>query len=361
MKILFMTNSWKLRFRRLSRLRLFERARRMKQLKKTKRHKQGENRNTRSNRTLWQQAYKVAAPSHFSFVNNTGEMNDFLATLITHRRRERVVGIDASRITSFTPDAITVLLATLEANRPPSKSRLTAKLPFDPDLREQWRSTSFEKYSRTGLVQDYIDEDNRIECVGKEANMNISKATIGALSKLVGRDVALGSIEQKSTLLIVEALKDLVINVYQHAGRPEGSCKWWLSVSPRLETETLWFCLVDAGVGVLRSERVSRWKSIELPRLIEKFSLEITSDCVILQKAVSGEIMFTETHEKHRGQGLQSIKRLVNEKSVTKMYVITNEVWGDVVNDSFVSVPHETRGTVYVFETRPRFWSPTSE
>lgn len=324
-------------------------------LRNRKRDKVGKE--ARSQLSVWQRAFKKEAPRVFSIVTNTDAMNRFLKELLILRKQHPVVGIDASKIEHFSPDAVTVMLAFLDANQVNRKSRLTAKLPLDSELRAQWLNTSFERYARDEETTSYHEDFNSIECVDKKATRNITKATLSAIARIVGHDIALGSLEQKASTIIVEALKDLVMNVYQHAGEPRGSCKWWLSVLPNIETGTISFCLVDAGVGVLKSEHVKRWKSLNASSIMSGVRLAILSDCEILQMAINGEILFTETKQSHRGQGLRSVKELVSENFATSMFVITNSVRGDVISGKFEPVSNETQGTVYVFETRSRFWS----
>jgi hypothetical protein len=139
-----------------------------------------------------------------------------------------------------------------------------------------------------------------------------------------------------------ENLLECMSNTHQHAAAKEGTENWWASVFQDSSRRCDCFTFVDMGVGI--------FESIELNLRLKAYSLIGVGRLEIIRKLLAGEIP-SSTGLAYRGKGLPSINASLKEKHVlTRLVIVTNDVYVDVGVDRFDKLGRPLRGLLLYWE-----------
>lgn len=357
MKLLYKKTKWLKRSSRLSR-------------KRNKRHTQ----HTRTTSdttpvsnlphgTPRQSHYRIAVPGNFDLISNTVEVNKFLYDLKRAIAWNPYVLIDMRNVSHISLDASTCLLVLLQNRHQQTQRHVSGNFPLNEEVRNQWVGMGFFEHMNTSFPNEPVIDGTTIVCNGIELDtVSIRRTIVTAVERLLERELTLNDPDQVYILRLVTRIislcKDLTINVTEHASRDQQKkCRWWLSIYPDKEDESLCICIADAGVGILESNPVRVWKrKLSLAQNLQRFPLWFYNDAQILRRAISGKIKFTSTDQTYRGNGLKSVGSLAKEQFISDLHVFSNRVAGNIVRGNFARIPYPSIGTVYVLKTKRSLW-----
>lgn len=70
----------------------------------------------------------------------------------------------------------------------------------------------------------------------------------------------------------------------------------------------------------------------------------------ILNLILEGELHRTSTGHYYRGKGLPGIKTALERNQIDNLYIITNDAYGNVCKNKFVTLQHSFNGTFIYWE-----------
>jgi hypothetical protein len=276
--------------------------------------------------------------------------------------------IDVSTISNTTHDAVTYLLALLYSIPNLSERIVRGNFPDDEELKRKWQETGFLSHVVADRAVAINNVGSLMQAKGHTQEPEQIRTTIvQAVSQLIGHELRKTSRVDKAALVIttkINALcKDLSLNVYEHGATSDtATCWWWLSIQPDFERKKLSVCIADAGVGIMESRPVKKYRrELGLIGATGQLMMEIfQTDESLLHRAILGDVHFTrEENSLHRGNGLKSVGRMVSQQHLENMTVLTNKVRGNVGTSRFEPLSNSIQGTVYIFETFSEFWVET--
>ncbi len=146
-------------------------------------------------------------------------------------------------------------------------------------------------------------------------------------------------------------LIELMQNSFNHAEPlKEGEKHWWLSVNIDPQRKIASFSFIDYGVGVFESlsskDEKSQW--FNWRKMISIFDPRDNSD--ILKLILDGKLHKTVTGQDYRGKGLPGIKEAMDRNLISKLYIITNNVFCNVSENIYLTLPNNFQGTFVYWE-----------
>jgi hypothetical protein len=147
------------------------------------------------------------------------------------------------------------------------------------------------------------------------------------------------------------SLVELMQNSFNHAApSKEGEKHWWLSVNVNEKQKNASFSFIDYGVGIFESlngkTEDSKWFNWRI--ITDLFNSK--NDADILKLILDGELHKTVTGKHYRGKGLPGIKEAMDRNQISNLYIITNSVYANVLENKYELLPHNFEGTFVYFE-----------
>lgn len=292
---------------------------------------------------------KESAPKNFSLIQNPEETIAFIKRLFSHYRKGDKVYVHLRPVTTLTNDAIAVLIAVMTLFR-------SAKLNFNGDYPRNeevaaalWRSGFFSN------LYNKIPDRDRYRFVGKENNLHThaDKNVDPELSdKIIEKASTTVWGEQRRCLGLQRVFMELMQNTNNHASLGhEGEKHWWVSVDQNEEKRLVSFAFIDFGVGIFNSlenkpEGSKFFGWVDKMRKIFSFS----NNAELLRLILQGALHKTVTGKYYRGNGLPGIKNSFDNGSVSRLHIISNDVFADIENDKFIVLKNGLLGTLFYWE-----------
>ena len=285
---------------------------------------------------IYRSPISIVAPNNFSFVKNTDEFTQFLATLKGIGLKGRAAFVDLSNVHSMSPDGIAVFVSQIA--RYPGHS-ISGNVPVNTKMNEIFR--------RSGIY-DFVKSES--------VNASDSRADRGLIRQRGSRKVqseigkelihfATGSIhgQPHSCPGVQTVLLECMANTNNHAGRSGQLEKWWATVYA--DTGTAAFTFVDCGIGIFESVQVRK-----LRQKIKKLA-RLSNNATLLEEILHNRIQ-SSTGLSYRGKGLPSIFLAMQRGTIHNLAVIANDARGLVSNSSFTMLKTPFQGTVVYWEIK---------
>lgn len=146
-------------------------------------------------------------------------------------------------------------------------------------------------------------------------------------------------------------LIELMQNSFNHAEpAKEGEKHWWLSVNIDKNNNKASFSFVDYGVGIFESlhakDSSSKWFNWQ--SLVALFKPEDNAD--ILKLILDGKLHKTVTGQDFRGKGLPGIKQAMDRNLISKLFIISNDVFANVNENIYLTLSNNFAGTFVYWE-----------
>lgn len=294
---------------------------------------------------------KITAPNSFSFVDNTEEVIEFINQLSHCFDNKKKVFVVLRKVKSVSYDAIVVLLSIMVKFKSHNID-FNGDLPINRAVSDTIKASGFFDY----LGQKFNEEKRYTlgqNQLGNRIHTHAFKDVDAELGKNIISDASLTIWGKKCRCQgIQRTFLELMQNTNNHAGE-RGEKHWWLSVYHVPHEKKVCFSFVDFGVGVFKSLENKppasifyRWKE----KLRTMFTMNNNAD--ILSHILQGNLHRTVTGEHYRGKGIPCIKAALDRNQLSNLHIITNDVRGDVKNDSYSILTNHFSGTFVYWELR---------
>jgi len=290
----------------------------------------------------------IVAPSVLSMVANPEETLSFIDKLARHYESRKQVFVELKKVARIEYDAIVVLLAAMVRFK-------AADIDFNGDLPDDRAARKILMKSKffESLYRDFAEQD-RYE-IGQEngiythANRNVDPVLS---SRIIERASQTVWGERRRSQWVQRVFLELMQNTNNHASlRRQGENHWWLSVNHRADENTVSFTFVDFGVGVFQSLDNKRAGSKWFEWRTALWTVfRPTDNAEIFRLMLEGQFHRTVTGKYYRGKGLPGIREVMKRNGVSKLRIITNDVYADVANDQYRLLAVPFSGTMVYWE-----------
>lgn len=295
----------------------------------------------------------VKAPRIFSLLKNPEETIHFLNKLERCLMNRQKVWVVLKGVKEIDSGAIAVLFSVMELYT-------IKRVPFNGDhpLDEE----AYKKLHESGFFTElYRSNRNRIEY-----RTGVDNHIFARSNKKVESELGLPVMKEASEVIwgekrickgLQRILVELMHNTNNHAGGlgSKGDERWCLSVSHDKENKQVKFVFVDYGIGIFNSlsekDKDNKWYGWQDKIKVHLgLSLTSTTNDLLLQKLLSGEIHMTVTRKEFRGKGLPGIKQVLDRNQISNLFVITNNAYADVSNGKYKLLGRNFSGTFLYWE-----------
>jgi anti-sigma regulatory factor (Ser/Thr protein kinase) len=272
----------------------------------------------------------IYAPEIFSLVNNTEEFMKFLKEFDSHAWHGNSIFIDLAEIKNITPDALLCIIAYLARYKTLSNvPEIKGNIPDDLYCNQTFRESGFFKYVISNL--SHKDTENILSI--KNGNI-IDPEEAASVVKFVRGKL---KIEELSiTRAVYATIMEAMNNVSEHAYGTKKDQGWWLMALPEKDSDIIHFSLVDNGKGIPVTVRKKMTERI------------ISNDGSLIRAAVLENR--SETGIYYRGNGLPKLKKLVDNKMIKNLHIISRKGYYYVDEDKVYTLPHKYRGTIIFWD-----------
>lgn len=273
-------------------------------------------------------------PENFSLISFPEEVLAFIAELksLSYSRRNIFISMENVKIISH--DAIAMLLSVL------SKFKERSNKVYGDKPRNKTCNQILERSGFFNYVVGVIEEENkstRNSILTKE-EINVLPEKTAPLIRECMKTVGGTAIRNQA---IQGMLIELMANTHNHASVNNKKTSWWLSIDHDKENNKVSFVFLDNGQGIL--------KTINL-KFFKKFGQFLFGNQVnLLKECFAGEIG-SRTKFSNRGLGLPKIQNRFNEKFVSNLIVVTNNVFLQFEAKKGIELKNNFDGTLYYWE-----------
>lgn len=286
----------------------------------------------------------VQAPENFSLIENAAAVLRYIELVMRRTREARKVRLDFRRVTHLTPDAAALLIAKSRERRLHEMTRVRVSKPMDEAARKIWNDSGLTEVFSSSETDKLPDLRGKI--------IMKSQVKVDSEAALFLREFAekyLRLEEDTDWLSIQTILLEAMANTVNHsegAGRNQtrpSKEPWYAAVYCDEASSRVKFTFLDTGVGILESLR-------KKPPAREALLMKVNPSSSVLRKVMEG-VLTSSTGLKHRGEGLPEIRTIaLFEGQVDRLVIITNDVYADIVENQYSSLPVHFHGTVLYWE-----------
>lgn len=293
----------------------------------------------------------IPAPANCSFLENTEQVISFFNRLEDARARKRTTFVVLKKVEKLDYGAVSILLSIMSMFKH-EKIGFNGDFPRVDEARKLLIESGFFEYINGGKSKEdpkYIPgRTNQIFThLDKKVTPDLSLPIMAYASQTIWG-------EKRIDGGLHSILMELMQNTNNHASsNVPGEKHWWLSVNHEPATKKVGFAFVDHGVGVLaslgRKPPESKWNGW-MEKVTSAFGAKSNEE--FLDLLLAGKIHETVTKKSYRGKGLPNVKRMLDLNRISALYVVTNNVFGDVVNNKYRPLGINFSGTFFYWELR---------
>ena len=293
---------------------------------------------------------RVKVPQNFSFLSNPVEIIKFIERLKKLFDSKKKVFILMKNIQNIDYSAIVVLLSIMVKFKA-QKVNFNGDFPKNKKIHEVLIASGFFQT----LYEIKIKEADRYNIGGQQNSIHTHawKDVDSELGESIIKNVSSKILGHKAIYKgIQRSLIELMQNSFNHATpSKEGEKHWWLSVNVSGKQKRAGFSFIDYGIGIFESlngkTSESKWYDWRT-KLANLFSSENNAE--VLKLILDGELHKTVTGKHYRGKGLPGIKEAMDRNLISRLFVITNNVFADIHANKYVILPNNFEGTFVYFE-----------
>lgn len=285
---------------------------------------------------------RMSAPSNFSFIDNTNEVLSYLILCKDKLKSHKKIEFDLSLVTNISSDAIALLAAC--ANDKiflGERGKIKGNAPKDKDCLRGFIESGFYNHVNCRRIMKAAQRKDK-SIFHKESHLHV-QSDVAKKACLLGADHVFGSKAPISDLY--EMLVEAMSNTNNHANCNDQSqqVKWWLYTynDPRGCTV---YTFIDLGVGIFDSRPVQAFKKIK--KLVR---WEHNADLV--EDLLSGRIKSRESIDNEiRGKGIPQMAENSRNNSISKAYIVSNDVKINLKTWSAEKLSNNFFGTLLYWE-----------
>lgn len=276
------------------------------------------------------------APAVLSLVAAPDQSLEFFGRLQNFSAKRNIF-VDLSDVVTITPDAIALLLSLVSRLTRLHGIVIRGNYPSNQRAMRTIRESGFDQYLKTSLPPAenlkgaIIKRDLLLQA--KQADGEYARQLIDFCAK-----------DDRNHLRLKQSFSHLIEcmgNTHQHAADHPGIESWWASAFQDQQRQCDCFTFVDMGVGI--------FNSIELSNRLKLYNLVSLFRPQVLRELLLGKIP-SSTKLSYRGRGLPSIYGSCKSGAIGKLVIVTNDVYADVEEDRYVTLPSGFTGVVLYWE-----------
>jgi hypothetical protein len=293
--------------------------------------------------------YNIAAvPSNFSILSNPEQVIKFIKNLKRHFVARRPVFVDMKRVKLIDYSSIVVLLSIMIRFKS-ERIDFDGDFPTDKTANDIFMESGFFKI----LFQGRVANTDRYDIGGSNSiHTHAWKNVDPTIGPIIMKQVSLNILGHAAVYKgLQRTLIELMQNSFNHAEpTKEGEKHWWLSVNIDKKNNKASFSFVDYGVGIFESlnakDNTSKWFNWQ--SLIALLKPENNAD--ILKLILDGKLHKTVTGQDFRGKGLPGIKQAMDRNLISKLFIISNDVFANVSENIYLTLSNNFEGTFVYWE-----------
>lgn len=286
-----------------------------------------------SGRTAYRNSYKIVIPKDFTLRTNVeGVMEVVHQCRAIKSKKIKYVIIDFRNVEKVAPGALTILLSNI-MDFSDGKISVGGLRPKNRNAKRQMERSGFFQRLNVAVSLENVDTPNAI--LEKGSNHTEQEKTAPLIRKAMK---TVWGIEKKNTR-IQGMLVELMANTINHAFEKTRNKKgWYLSVDHEERNDSVAFCFLDNGEGILNTVNLKYSDRI--------LQLLIKTNDIILAEAFNG-YFGSRTKLTNRGKGLPAIKGVFEAGVIKELKIITNNVSLDFETGKAKILKRSFDGTFY--------------
>jgi hypothetical protein len=251
-------------------------------------------------------------------------------------KNKRDIYVDFSGVRQLSPDSLAVFVSKMKDSKINRGLRCSGNEPEDEDIQK--------KFIESGFYEIVVPRDKKDRVTSgsfrKKSNKKVQPEMIEdmvsfATRKLFGKERKCGG--------VTNALLETMGNTRGHAASdPNNHETWWAYVHCDENRKIATYCLVDNGIGIFKSRKVSRVRNA-----LNKIG--ITSNIEILKKMLRRQIE-SSTGIPYRGRGIPSIYKSLQRGDIRNLIFIANDVIAKVDTNEYHTLTPAFKGTFVSWE-----------
>jgi len=281
------------------------------------------------------------APSDFSFINNTNEVLKYFFEAEKKFKEKQNLNFNIDDIEVLTPDAIALLVASINDKDFHHNSQYRGRAPKKMELKKIFRESGFYNFVSSRGFNKASDGN----LLHKEMNTKV-------MPKLAQKASIKGILHTFGNENPYEPLYDILIecmsNTNNHAS-PNNTkkCKWWLYVYNDPYTKNTSYSFLDLGVGIFDSMIVKSYikKTFKGTPLYKNIKL--------VDDLLTGKIQSrVEEDREIRGKGIPQIVEYSKKETFKEFLIITNDVKMNLKTSEREQLDYNFGGTFVYWEIK---------
>lgn len=291
---------------------------------------------------------KVSAPEILSIIINPEGVIKFIGKLREYFLSKTKVFVQLLHVSKIEYNAIVVLLSIMIRFKS-QKIEFNGDLPYDENARNILQQSKFFPN-----LNKYIQDSDRYK-IGDLNNIH-THAWKNVDAKLGEKIIEKASLSIWPTARRCQGVQRILLELMQNTNNHATIGKtadrhWWLSVNHIPQEKRVCFSFIDFGVGIFKSLENKPieskfWNWAE--KMYQKY--KYGNNAELLKLILDGELHKTVTGEYFRGKGLPGVKDALNRNQISALYIITNNVFGDVTNEKYRLLNQNFEGTFVYWE-----------
>lgn len=255
------------------------------------------------------------APKKFSFINNTNEVLKYFIDAEKLFKKKYKLNLNIDDIDELTPDAISLMVASINDKDFHHKSGYKGDAPKKPELKKIFKESGFYNF----VHSKGFNRAGKGNLLHKEVHTQVMPV-LAQKAALIGIRHTFGNEEPYEPLY--DILIECMSNTNNHASlKNKEKCKWWLYVYNEPGTKITSYSFLDLGVGIFDSVAVQGYLKQIFKGTIAYKNIKIVDD--LLAGKIKSRI---DEDNEIRGKGIPQIVEHSKLNAFKEFYIITNDV-----------------------------------
>ena len=281
-------------------------------------------------------AHLLHAPEEFSINRHPDDVFKFIEELKKVKTKTSIknVHISLKNCKYISNGSIALMISAIEELKE-SGIKVSGNYPENADAKRTLEKSGFFNY----VIGNVSDENKLTINTIVHQGLNIVDPEVVAPLVTQAMKTVWGARfrNQRVQSLLIE----LMANTVNHAFLSHKNRRWYLSISHDEVKRVASFTFIDNGMGINKTLSI---------KFIDKIkTLFLSSNIEIIKAAFDGKFG-SRTKERKRGRGLPSIKKSFEENYISRLTVVTNDVYLDFQTEKGQKLKYEFEGTCYHWE-----------
>jgi len=319
----------------------YESKRHTKNWKRRKRNKklQKHNEADAKNKQILKPFTDHPAPSKFSFIHNTNAVLKYFIDAEKLFKEKHKLNLNIDEIEVLTPDAISLLVASINDNDFHHNSGYKGDAPKKPELKKIFKESGFYNFVRSRG----FNKASNGNLLHKEMHTKVMPV-LAQKAALIGIRHTFGNEDPYEPLY--DILIECMSNTNNHASlKAQKKCNWWLYVYNDPDSKNTSYSFLDLGVGIFDSVVVQGYFRKILKGTVAYKNIKIVDDLL------SGQIQSRVDEDNEiRGKGIPQIVEYSKLRTFKEFYIITNDVKINLKTAEREQLDYNFSGTLLYWE-----------